>query len=93
MMTGAKRKRRAVWRKIQAVRFEDIKAWGLRRLPILQWVPVYNWKENLIPDTVSGMMLAIQQVTQGTVKSFQIHIWKSGHAELVWSFSLFFFLV
>ncbi|OWK61460.1 Anion exchange transporter [Lonchura striata] len=64
-MTGAKRKRSTVWRKIQAVRFEDIKAWCLRRLPILKWVPVYNWKENLVPDTVSGMMLAIQQVTQG----------------------------
>uniref|UniRef100_A0A8C0ZBZ8 Solute carrier family 26 member 7 n=1 Tax=Cyanistes caeruleus TaxID=156563 RepID=A0A8C0ZBZ8_CYACU len=65
-MTGAKRKRSTVWRKIQAVRFEDIKAWCTRRLPILKWVPVYNWKENLAPDTVSGMMLAIQQVTQGT---------------------------
>uniref|UniRef100_A0A8C4VB86 Solute carrier family 26 member 7 n=1 Tax=Falco tinnunculus TaxID=100819 RepID=A0A8C4VB86_FALTI len=65
MMTGAKRKRNAVWRKIQAVRFEDVKVWCMRRLPILKWVPVYNWKENLVPDTVSGMMLAIQQVTQG----------------------------
>ncbi|GAB0182010.1 mitochondrial enolase superfamily member 1 [Grus japonensis] len=65
MMTGAKRKRSAVWRKIQAVRFEDIKVWCMRRMPILKWVPVYNWKENLIPDTVSGTMLAIQQVTQG----------------------------
>ncbi|TRZ10002.1 hypothetical protein HGM15179_017106 [Zosterops borbonicus] len=65
MMTGAKRKRSTVWRKIQAVRSEDIKVWCMRRLPILKWVPVYNWKENLVPDTVSGMMLAIQQVTQG----------------------------
>uniref|UniRef100_A0A8C3U6V3 Solute carrier family 26 member 7 n=1 Tax=Catharus ustulatus TaxID=91951 RepID=A0A8C3U6V3_CATUS len=64
-MTGAKRKRSTVWRKIQAVRLEDIKAWCLRRLPILKWVPAYNWKENLLPDAVSGMMLAIQQVTQG----------------------------
>ncbi|KAM9303410.1 anion exchange transporter [Morus bassanus] len=65
MMTGAKRKRSAVWRKIQDVRFEDIKVWCMRRLPILNWVPVYNWKENLIPDMVSGIMLAIQQVAQG----------------------------
>uniref|UniRef100_A0A8C9MHA4 Solute carrier family 26 member 7 n=1 Tax=Serinus canaria TaxID=9135 RepID=A0A8C9MHA4_SERCA len=64
-MTGAKRKRSTVWRKVQAVRFEDIKAWCMRRLPVLEWVPVYNWKENLVPDTISGMMLAIQQVTQG----------------------------
>lgn len=79
-MTGAKRKRSTVWRKIQSVRFEDVKAWCMRRLPILTWVPVYSWKENLVPDTVSGMMLAIQQVTQGTVNSFQINILSlSGH--------------
>ncbi|XP_063183248.1 anion exchange transporter isoform X2 [Chroicocephalus ridibundus] len=65
MMTGAKRKRSVVWRKIQAIRFEDIKLWCMRRLPFLRWMPAYNWKENLIPDTVSGVMLAIQQVTQG----------------------------
>ncbi|NXD82813.1 S26A7 protein, partial [Halcyon senegalensis] len=64
-MTGTKRKRNAVWRKIQDVHFEDIKVWCMRRLPILNWVPTYDWKENLIPDTVSGMMLGIQQVTQG----------------------------
>nr|XP_013812309.1 PREDICTED: anion exchange transporter [Apteryx mantelli mantelli] len=64
-MTGTKRKRSAVWRKIHAVHVEDIKLWCIRKLPILKWVPIYNWKENLIPDTVSGMMLAIQQVTQG----------------------------
>ncbi|XP_064010743.1 anion exchange transporter isoform X2 [Pogoniulus pusillus] len=64
-MTGAKRKRNAIWRKMQAVGFEDVKAWCLRRLPVVRWLPIYNWKENLIPDTVSGMMLAIQQVTQG----------------------------
>ncbi|XP_052559351.1 anion exchange transporter [Tympanuchus pallidicinctus] len=64
-MTGAERRRRAVWGKIRAVRCEDIKEWCMRRLPILEWVPVYDWKENLVPDMVSGMMLAIQQVTQG----------------------------
>ncbi|XP_048795573.1 anion exchange transporter isoform X5 [Lagopus muta] len=64
-MTGAERRRRAVWGKIRAVRCEDIKQWCVRRLPILEWVPVYDWKENLVPDMVSGMMLAIQQVSQG----------------------------
>ncbi|XP_031408826.1 anion exchange transporter [Meleagris gallopavo] len=64
-MTGAERRRRAVWGKIRAVRCEDIKEWCMRRLPILEWGPVYDWKENLVPDMVSGMMLAIQQVTQG----------------------------
>uniref|UniRef100_A0A8C3F5F8 Anion exchange transporter n=1 Tax=Chrysemys picta bellii TaxID=8478 RepID=A0A8C3F5F8_CHRPI len=65
-MAGAKRRKKsAVWRKIHALRCEDIKLWCVRRLPILKWAPSYNVKENLIPDTVSGMMLAIQQVPQG----------------------------
>ncbi|XP_039382067.1 anion exchange transporter isoform X2 [Mauremys reevesii] len=65
-MAGAKRRKKsAIWRKIHALRCEDIKLWCVRRLPILKWAPSYNLKENLIPDTVSGMMLAIQQVPQG----------------------------
>ncbi|XP_074981163.1 anion exchange transporter isoform X3 [Caretta caretta] len=65
-MAGAKRRKKSVvWRKIHALRYEDIKLWCVRRLPILKWAPSYNLKENLIPDTVSGMMLAIQQVPQG----------------------------
>ncbi|NXA45410.1 S26A7 protein, partial [Nothocercus julius] len=64
-MTGMERKRSGVWRKIQAVRAEDIKLWCTGRLPILKWAPIYNWRENLVPDAVSGAMLAVQQVTQG----------------------------
>eukprot|EP00076_Gallus_gallus_P038267 XP_025003805.1 anion exchange transporter isoform X2 [Gallus gallus] len=63
-MAGAERRRSTVWGKIRAVRCEDVKEWCVRRLPILEWVPIYDWKENLVPDAVSGMMLAIQQVTQ-----------------------------
>ncbi|XP_031222433.1 anion exchange transporter isoform X2 [Mastomys coucha] len=65
-MTGAKRKKRNVlWRKMHTPHREDIKQWCKRRLPILEWAPQYNLKENLLPDTVSGVMLAVQQVTQG----------------------------
>ncbi|XP_006020067.1 anion exchange transporter [Alligator sinensis] len=65
-MTGVKRKKKsAVCWKIHALRCEDIKLWCLRRFPILEWATNYNLKENLIPDAISGMMLAIQQVTQG----------------------------
>ncbi|XP_059579876.1 anion exchange transporter isoform X2 [Alligator mississippiensis] len=65
-MTGVKRKKKsAVCWKIYALRCEDIKLWCLRRFPILEWATNYNVKENLIPDAISGMMLAIQQVTQG----------------------------
>lgn len=33
----------------------------------MEWALHYNLKENLPPDTVSGIMLAVQQVTQGNV--------------------------
>uniref|UniRef100_A0A8C6G5F4 Anion exchange transporter n=1 Tax=Mus spicilegus TaxID=10103 RepID=A0A8C6G5F4_MUSSI len=66
-MTGAKRKKRSVlWGKMHTPHREDIKQWCKRRLPILEWAPQYNLKENLLPDTVSGIMLAVQQVAQGT---------------------------
>ncbi|XP_007946939.1 anion exchange transporter [Orycteropus afer afer] len=65
-MTGAKRKKKNVpWSKLHAPHCEDVKKWCKRRLPILEWAPQYNLKENLLPDTVSGIMLAVQQVTQG----------------------------
>ncbi|XP_006237973.1 anion exchange transporter isoform X2 [Rattus norvegicus] len=65
-MTGAKRKKRSVlWGKMHTPHREDIKQWCKRRLPILEWAPQYNLKENLLPDTVSGVLLAVQQVTQG----------------------------
>ncbi|XP_005362384.1 anion exchange transporter isoform X2 [Microtus ochrogaster] len=65
-MTGAKRKKKsALWGKVHAPHREDVKQWWRRRLPILEWAPQYSLKENLLPDTVSGLMLAVQQVTQG----------------------------
>lgn len=57
----------------------------MRRLPVLEWVPAYDWKENLVPDAVSGMMLAVQQVTQGTVSTAESPVWNRGPAELLWS--------
>ncbi|XP_006859285.1 PREDICTED: anion exchange transporter [Chrysochloris asiatica] len=65
-MTGAKRKKKSVsWSKMYAPHCEDIKKWCRRRLPVLEWAPQYNLKENLLPDAVSGIMLGVQQVTQG----------------------------
>nr|XP_003408435.1 anion exchange transporter [Loxodonta africana] len=65
-MTGAKRKKKSLpWSKMRVPHCEDITRWCRRRLPVLEWAPQYNLKENLLPDTVSGLMLAVQQVTQG----------------------------
>ncbi|XP_042110435.1 anion exchange transporter isoform X4 [Ovis aries] len=65
-MTGAKRKKKSMpWSKMRMPRCEDFKLWCRRRLPILEWATHYSLKESLLPDTVSGMMLAVQQVAQG----------------------------
>ena len=67
-MTGAKRKKESMpWSKMRMPRCEDFKLWCRRRLPILEWATHYSLKESLLPDTVSGMMLAVQQVAQGNV--------------------------
>lgn len=65
-MTGAKRKQRRVcWSKVRAPHCADLGRWCRQRLPVLEWAPRYAVKEDLLPDTVSGLMLAVQQVTQG----------------------------
>lgn len=67
-MTGTKRKKKSVlWSRMKNPHCEDFKQWGRRRLPVLEWARHYNLKEDLPPDTVSGIMLAVQQVTQGNV--------------------------
>ncbi|KAI4539559.1 hypothetical protein MG293_009954 [Ovis ammon polii] len=53
------------WSKMRMPRCEDFKLWCRQRLPILEWATHYSLKESLLPDTVSGMMLAVQQVAQG----------------------------
>ncbi|XP_069075330.1 anion exchange transporter [Pleurodeles waltl] len=67
--TGAKMSKRAacVWQRISAVRATDLKLWCARRFPVLEWAPHYSLKENLLPDTVSGLHLAVYQVTQGLI--------------------------
>ncbi|XP_065758571.1 anion exchange transporter isoform X4 [Muntiacus reevesi] len=65
-MTGAERKKKSIlWSKMRVPDCEDFKQWCRRRLPILDWATHYSLKENLLPDTVSGIMLAVQQVAQG----------------------------
>ena len=34
-------------------------------VPISNWLPNYKWREWAVPDTVSGLTIAIMQVPQG----------------------------
>ncbi|KAM4705396.1 anion exchange transporter [Rhinophrynus dorsalis] len=53
------------WERISTIGFTEVGTWCLKRIPILEWAPKYSVKDNLLPDTVSGMMLTVDQVTQG----------------------------
>ena len=35
------------------------------RVPILQWLPAYKWKSDLIVDIIGGLMISIVCVPQG----------------------------
>uniref|UniRef100_A0A0K0D500 Sulfate_transp domain-containing protein n=1 Tax=Angiostrongylus cantonensis TaxID=6313 RepID=A0A0K0D500_ANGCA len=34
-------------------------------IPIVQWLPHYNWKENLLPDVIGGLTVGVMHVPQG----------------------------
>ncbi|XP_018427478.1 PREDICTED: anion exchange transporter [Nanorana parkeri] len=50
---------------ISSIGCSQMKAWCLRRIPILEWAPKYNLRQNLIPDCISGTMLTVHQVAHG----------------------------
>ncbi|XP_075069876.1 anion exchange transporter isoform X2 [Mixophyes fleayi] len=54
-----------IWERISTIGLSEVRGWWLRRVPILEWAPRYNIRDNLIPDSISGMMLTVQQVAQG----------------------------
>lgn len=36
-----------------------------KRIPIIDWLPKYNYKANLLPDFIGGITIAIMNVPQG----------------------------
>ncbi|XP_053569152.1 anion exchange transporter-like [Bombina bombina] len=53
------------WERVSNLGCSEIRLWWQERLPILEWGPKYNLHDNLLADTVAGMMLAVHQVVQG----------------------------
>ncbi|XP_063780161.1 anion exchange transporter [Pseudophryne corroboree] len=53
------------WKRLSSIGYPEVRGWCLRRVPILEWGPRYSIRENLIPDSIAGMMLTVQQVAQG----------------------------
>ncbi|XP_073406606.1 anion exchange transporter [Dendrobates tinctorius] len=68
-MTGEKACRKSylqtLWERLSRISSSEVRRWWLRRIPILQWAPGYKLQDSFIPDLISGMMLAVQQVAQG----------------------------
>ena len=42
----------------------NFKVYILSFLPILSWLPKYNWKSNLINDLVAGFTVAVMHIPQ-----------------------------
>ncbi|KAM9308419.1 anion exchange transporter [Gastrophryne carolinensis] len=66
-MQGSCRKRRlsAPLKRLSTIGLPEVKAWCLRRIPILEWAPKYDCRQCLIPDLVSGIIMALYQVLHG----------------------------
>lgn len=37
------------------------------RLPILSWLPAYNFREHLLGDIIAGVTIAIMHIPQGKI--------------------------
>ena len=42
-----------------------LKNYFLERLPIINWIRTYNFKENIVSDTIAGLTIGIIHIPQG----------------------------
>lgn len=50
---------------IDNVRSKNWRSCFLSAVPAVRWLSRYNWKENILPDVVSGLTVAIMHIPQG----------------------------
>lgn len=41
-------------------------------LPIIDWLPQYNWKAEFTPDVIAGVTVAIMHISQGKILNFSL---------------------
>ncbi|CAG9535020.1 unnamed protein product [Cercopithifilaria johnstoni] len=50
---------------INQEQFDKKHGYRRNRLPIIGWLPTYNWKEDLLRDIINGIMISIIYIPQG----------------------------
>lgn len=44
-----------------------------RRIPILNWLPKYDWRQNFLIDFINGITLAVMYIPQGKKEFLTIY--------------------
>ncbi|VDO43776.1 unnamed protein product [Brugia timori] len=56
------------WRSLEWMNFLK------NRLPIVAWLPTYNWHEDLLRDIINGIMISIIYIPQGLAYGLMVGI-------------------
>ncbi|EJW69872.1 hypothetical protein WUBG_19220 [Wuchereria bancrofti] len=56
------------WRSLEWMNFLK------HRLPIVAWLPTYNWHEDLLRDIINGIMISIIYIPQGLAYGLMVGI-------------------
>ncbi|XP_011702981.1 PREDICTED: prestin-like [Wasmannia auropunctata] len=50
---------------INNVKSKNWQSFVLSTIPVVQWLREYNWREDILPDIISGLTVAIMHIPQG----------------------------
>ncbi|VDM48094.1 unnamed protein product, partial [Toxocara canis] len=56
------------WKKVEWIHF------CRRRIPLLSWLPVYDWKDDFLNDIINGIMLSILYIPQGLAYGMMVGV-------------------
>lgn len=52
------------------VRSKNWRSCAASTVPAIKWLSRYSWRENILPDVVSGLTVAIMHIPQGMAYAF-----------------------
>lgn len=50
---------------IDNVKTKNWQSCVISMVPVVRWLSQYNWKEDILPDIISGLTVAIMHIPQG----------------------------